>query len=64
MCLIKNNGKAYLVDIQDGKRVDLNDKLSLVDFVTLPNGVKKGVEILRVDKLVLSDEALQVLKST
>lgn len=61
MCLIKNNGKAYFVDIQDGKRIGIADKLSHVDFV-YENGLpQKGVELMRVDKCVLSDEALQVL---
>ena len=61
MCLIKSEGKVYLVDIQEGKRSDLLEQLSLTDFVTLKDGTKKGVELLRVDKFVLSDEALQVL---
>ncbi len=61
MCLIKHDGKAYLVDIQDGKRIDLNEELSHAEFLDPSKGKKKGVEIMRVDKLVLSDEALQVL---
>ena len=62
MCLIKNKGKTYLVDIQNGKRVDLSEKLSFTDFVVLPDGTKKGVELLRIDKLVLSDDALKILQ--
>lgn len=61
MCLIKAKGKAYIVDIQSGKRVDLLEELSLADFTTI-EGVVKGVELLRVDKLVLSDDALKILR--
>jgi len=62
MCLIKYKGKAYYADIQKGVRVDILEKLSRADFTILPDGEIKGVEIMRVDKLVLSDEALKVLK--
>ena len=44
------------------KRVDLPEKLSFADFVVLPDGTKKGVELLRIDRLVLSDDALKILQ--
>jgi len=62
ICLIKVDGKAYFVDVQKGIKTDFLEQLSHVDFV--PNEKKerqKGVEFLRIDKCVLSDDALKVL---
>ena len=61
MCLIKNDGKAYITDIQSGERKDLESELNRAQFGISPKGKEWGVEIMRVDKLVLSDDALQVL---
>ena len=61
MCLIKHKGKPYVVDIQGGLRVDLEQELKRASFETLSNGEIRGVEILRIDKLVLSDDAMKVL---
>ena len=64
ICLIKVNGEAYFVDVQKGINVDLSEQLSHVDFVVDEDEKKKkGVEFLRVDKCVLSDDALNVLKA-
>lgn len=61
MCLIKHKDKSYVVDIQDGSRADLEQELKRVSFETLSNDEIHGVEILRIDKLVLSDDAMKVL---
>ena len=60
MCLIKNEGKPYLCNIQTGKMSKIEDILSLAEFKIVDNK-KIGVEILRVDKLVLSEDALNIL---
>ena len=61
MCLIKNEGEAYLIDVQKGVKMDIDRELEHAVFLNKDN-VKIGVELLRVDKLILSDEALSILK--
>lgn len=62
MCLIKNEGKPYLFDVQAGKKVTIEDILSLTKF-EITEKKQIGVELLRIDKLVLSDDAIKVLSS-
>ena len=61
MCLIKHKGEAFVVDVQKGIRKDLTEELKRAEFKEVSDGKKLGVELLRIDKLVLSDDALLVL---